>query len=180
MFEDIYSELSRQQGETSQTAASGTAAAGPQAGTGTSQSTSHHAGPGPQAKPHHSIQNGQHGQQPPRKDSPQQGFTQLHQGNLAWGTPKWDMDMSKGVKGAVKGWLRRQIDEEQSICLPAAGLGPGRRVRLQIRKALAAEPTTIEITLPPDFVIGKPIRLRGLGKKVGPWQGDLYLTIRSQ
>jgi len=175
VFEDIYSELSRQQGETSQATASGTGSTKPQTGTGTGQSASQHTGTGPQAKSHRPDTNGQQSQQPPGKNSPLHSFT-----NLAGGIPKWDVDMSKGVKGTVKGWLRRQIDEEQSICLPVAGLAPGRRVRLQIRKALAAEPTTIEITLPADFVIGKPIRLRGLGKKVGPWQGDLYLTIRSQ
>ena len=86
----------------------------------------------------------------------------------------------KGVKGAVKGWLRRQIDEEQTLTLPKAYLAPGRKVRLQIRQGLSDELRTVEITLPPDFVIGKPIRLRGLGKHVGPWQGDLYLTINNE
>lgn len=88
-------------------------------------------------------------------------------------------DTNKGVAGAVKGWLRHQIDDEQTLTLPAAGLVPGRKIRLQIRKGFATELMTVEITLPPDFVIGKPIRLRGLGKKVGPWQGDLFLTILS-
>ena len=104
----------------------------------------------------------------------------LHQSNLAWGTPKWNKEHSKGVTGMVKGWLRRQIDEEQSLTLPSANLAPGRRVRLQIRQALSGELKTVEITLPPDFVVGKPIRLRGLGKRVGPWQGDLYLTLTNE
>ena len=104
----------------------------------------------------------------------------LHQSNLAWGMPKWNKEHSKGVTGMVKGWLRRQIDEEQSLTLPSANLAPGRRVRLQIRQALSGELKTVEITLPPDFVVGKPIRLRGLGKRVGPWQGDLYLTLTNE
>ena len=104
----------------------------------------------------------------------------LHQSNLAWGTPKWNKDHSKGVTGMVKGWLRRQIDEEQSLTLPSANLAPGRRIRLQIRQALSGELKTVEITLPPDFTVGKPIRLRGLGKRVGPWQGDLYLTLTNE
>ena len=104
----------------------------------------------------------------------------LHQSNLAWGTPKWNKDHSKGVTGMVKGWLRRQIDEEQSLVLPSANLAPGRRIRLQIRQALSGELKTVEITLPPDFAVGKPIRLRGLGKRVGPWQGDLYLTLTNE
>lgn len=87
----------------------------------------------------------------------------------------------KGVKGAVKGavrdWLRRQIDDEQSFTLPAARLAPGCRVRLQIRRGISDETSTVEVTLPPDFKVGKPMRLKGLGKRVGPWQGDLYLTL---
>lgn len=86
----------------------------------------------------------------------------------------------KSFAGAVKGWLRKQLDDEQSLSLPASGLFPGRKVRLQIRPSMSEEPTAVDITLPPDFVPGKPMRLRGLGKKVGPWQGDLYLTIYSR
>ena len=83
-------------------------------------------------------------------------------------------------KITVKDWLRRQIDEEQSLTLPTARLAPGRRVRLQIRRGLSGELHTVEITLPPDFAVGKPVRLRGLGKRVGPWQGDLYLTLYNE
>lgn len=91
----------------------------------------------------------------------------------------WERGQEKGVKGAVKDWLRRQIDEEQTLVLPAARLAPGRRVRLQIRRGLSDDVNAIEVTLPPDFAVGKPMRLRGLGRKVGPWQGDLYLTINT-
>ena len=129
---------------------------------------------------------------PPRQDEPapeqpkakpaaaEKRNVKLHQSNLAWGTPKWNKDHSKGVTGMVKGWLRRQIDEEQSLTLPSANLAPGKRIRLQIRQALSGELKTVEITLPPDFAVGKPIRLRGLGKRVGPWQGDLYLTLTNE
>ena len=129
---------------------------------------------------------------PPRQDEPtpeqpkakpaaaEKRNVKLHQSNLAWGTPKWNKDHSKGVTGMVKGWLRRQIDEEQSLTLPSANLAPGKRIRLQIRQALSGELKTVEITLPPDFAVGKPIRLRGLGKRVGPWQGDLYLIITNE
>ncbi len=106
--------------------------------------------------------------------------TKLHQSNLAWGTSKWNTDFNKGVTGIVKDWLRRQIDEEQSLTLPAANLAPGRHVRLQIRRGISGELHTVEITLPPDFSVGKPVRLRGLGKRVGPWQGDLYLTLYNE
>ena len=107
-------------------------------------------------------------EQPKAKPAPEKRNVKLHQSNLAWGTPKWNKDHSKGVTGMVKGWLRRQIDEEQTLALPSANLAPGKRIRLQIRQALSGELKTVEITLPPDFAVGKPIRLRGLGKRVGP------------
>ena len=119
-------------------------------------------------------------EQPKAKPAPEKRNVKLHQSNLAWGTPKWNKDHSKGVTGMVKGWLRRQIDEEQSLTLPSANLAPGKRIRLQIRQALSGELKTVEITLPPDFAVGKPIRLRGLGKRVGPRQGDLYLIITNE
>ena len=86
----------------------------------------------------------------------------------------------KGVMGAIKGLLRKQLDDEQSLTLPAADLVPGRKVRLHIRPGMSEDLTAVDITLPPDFVVGKPLRLRGLGRKLGSWQGDLYLTIYSR
>lgn len=94
-----------------------------------------------------------------------------------WGQRKGDVDVSKGMGGAVKNWLRSQIDEEQTFVLPAARLFPGAKVRLQIRQGLSESVTTLDVTLPQDFVSGKPIRLRGMGKKLGRWQGDLYLRL---
>ncbi|MDR1776953.1 MAG: DnaJ domain-containing protein [Desulfovibrio sp.] len=106
--------------------------------------------------------------------------TKIHQSNLAWGTARWNMDFNKGIKGIVKDWMRRQIDEEQTLTLPAARLAPGKRIRLQIRQGLSNELRTVEITLPADFVVGKPVRLKGLGKRIGHWSGDLYLTLHTE
>lgn len=111
------------------------------------------------------------------QDRQEKKSTSLHKDNIAWGTPKWNPDLGKGVGGVVKDWLRNQIDEKQSLTMPAAALAPGRKIRLQIRRGLSGELHTVEITLPQDFAIGKPFRLRGLGKRVGPWQGDMYLTL---
>ena len=83
-------------------------------------------------------------------------------------------------KNGVTGWLRHQIDEEQSFSLPTSMLLPGSRIRLRIRQGISGELVTVEITLPRDFIPGKPVRLRGLGKRIGPWQGDLYLTLTPQ
>lgn len=97
--------------------------------------------------------------------------------SMEWGKHSLNLDFSKGVKGVVKGWLRQQIDEEQIFKLPAASLIPGARIRLQIRRGFSDDISSVEITLPKDFSVGKPVRLRGLGKRIGPWQGDLYLTL---
>ena len=82
-----------------------------------------------------------------------------------------------GVINKVKGWLRKQIDDEQVLRLPGESLIPGARVRLQIQHGLGGEPQVIELTLPPEFVPGKTMRLRGMGKRVGSWRGDLYVRI---
>lgn len=168
VFEDIYSELNRQQAD-SQDNTSGASAAG--SGNGAADGTA-------RSGPSGNVADKTAGKATVK--AREKKSTRLHQGNLAWGTPKWNVDLNKGVKGVVKDWLRRQIDEEQSLTLPAANLAPGRRVRLQIRRGLSGELHTVEITLPPDFAIGKPVRLRGLGKRVGPWQGDLYLTLYNE
>ena len=79
------------------------------------------------------------------------------------------------VVGKLKGWLRKQIDDEQVLRLPGESLIPGARVRLQIQHGLSGEPQVIELTLPPEFVPGKTMRLKGMGKRVGNWRGDLYV-----
>lgn len=85
----------------------------------------------------------------------------------------------KGVTGAVKGWLRKQIDEELHLTFPAARLAPGKKIPLTVSYGLNNETQTVEVTIPRNFVAGKPMRLKGLGKRLGPWQGDLYLTIHT-
>lgn len=150
VFEDIYRELNHQQSKQ-------------------------------RATPSHSVKRptSEHFQSDSRPAGKKHETTKLHQGNIAWGTPKWSKEMNKGVGNIVKGWLKRQIDEEQCLSFPAGNLLPGKKLRLQIRQGISNEIRTVEITLPKDFVPGKPIRLKGLGKKIGPWQGDLYLTIEA-
>ncbi len=82
-----------------------------------------------------------------------------------------------GVVGKLKGWLRKQIDDEQVLRLPGESLIPGARVRLQIQHGLSNEPQVIELTLPPEFIPGKTMRLKGMGKRLGNWRGDLYVRI---
>jgi molecular chaperone DnaJ len=95
---------------------------------------------------------------------------------LAWGDKTMSLDLGKGLVGGVKSWLRGQLDDEQTVSYPAHALGPGKVLRLTIT-ARFGQARTVEITLPPDFVVGRPVRLRGLGRKLGPFTGDLYLRV---
>lgn len=97
--------------------------------------------------------------------------------SVEWGGRALTLDLTHGISGAVKGWLRRQIDDEQTVYLPAPSIMPGARLRLQVTLGLSGEARTVEVTLPKDYVVGRPIRLKGLGKRIGPWQGDLYLRV---
>lgn len=95
---------------------------------------------------------------------------------ITWGDKSLGLDLSKGVVGGVKAWLRGQLDDEQTVSYPAHAVGPGKLLRLTVSSRFG-EPKTIEITLPPDFVVGRPVRLKGLGRKLGPFTGDLYLRV---
>ena len=97
--------------------------------------------------------------------------------NIQWGEKSLNLDMSKGLMGGIKSWLRNQLDDEQTVHFPAFALGPGKMLRITVSARFSGDPKTIEITLPPDFVVGRPIRLKGLGRKLGPFTGDLFLRI---
>ena len=96
-----------------------------------------------------------------------------HSLNLHWGNRTFDFNFSKGIKG----WLKNQMDYEQTVHFPARHLMPGRKVRITVEQKFSSSPKTIEVTLPSDFVVGRPIRLKGLGRKLGPFTGDLLLRI---
>jgi len=97
--------------------------------------------------------------------------------NIQWGEKSLELDMSKGLLGGIKSWLRGQLNDEQTVHFPAFSLGPGKTLRITVSARFSGEPKTVEITLPPDFVVGRPIRLKGLGRKLGPFTGDLFLRI---
>lgn len=120
-------------------------------------------------------------QPPPRQEKPEKkSEPKARHSSQKPVVPLWEKGHDRGFKGVVKDWLRRQIDEEQTLRLPAGRLAPGRKIRLSIRQGMSDELRSVEVTLPSDFAIGKPVRLRGLGRRVGPWQGDLYLTINPE
>ncbi|WP_319467161.1 J domain-containing protein [uncultured Pseudodesulfovibrio sp.] len=96
---------------------------------------------------------------------------------LHWGDRTLNLDFSKGIKGSIKSWFTGQMDHEQVVYFPAQHLLPGRKIRITVEQSFSKGPKTIEVTLPGDFVVGRPIRLKGLGRKLGPLTGDLLLKI---
>lgn len=84
---------------------------------------------------------------------------------------------AQGLVPRLKNWAARQLDAQQIIHMPARVLIPGTTLRVQLKYGLTRKPRTVDVTIPPDFVPGHPIRLRGLGRHLGPWRGDLYICF---
>ncbi len=97
--------------------------------------------------------------------------------DLKWGERAVSLDLGKGLVQSVKDWAASQLDDRQTLRMPAHTLIPGTTLRVQISHRFSAEPRTIDVTLPPDFVVGRPLRLKGMGRRLGPWTGDLYLRL---
>lgn len=97
--------------------------------------------------------------------------------NLSWGDKTASVDVSSGFTEGIKSWMKGQMDDEQTVYFPASALHPGRTVRITIQQGVRKKTKTLDITLPRDFVIGRAIRLKGQGRKLGPFKGDLYLRI---
>jgi molecular chaperone DnaJ len=115
-----------------------------------------------------------------RKDHPDyKGPLELKKRKLKlhWGDKSIDFDFAKGLGGSIKSWFTGQMDHEQVVYFPAMSLIPGRKIRITVEQTFSKGPKTIEVTLPRDFVVGRPIRLKGLGRKLGPLSGDLLLKI---
>ncbi len=85
--------------------------------------------------------------------------------------------LPKGISiSRLKGWLRSQLDHEHIIYLPPEKLVPGAKLKFQLRQ-FKNRPITIVTRIPENYRIGSLIRLKGLGKKLGPFKGDLYLRL---
>jgi molecular chaperone DnaJ len=97
--------------------------------------------------------------------------------DVRMGKSKWSMDLSDGVFGSLKGMLMKQLDDEQTVEVPPASLLPGAKLRVGVSQGLSGETKTVEFTLPKDYALGQSIRLKGLGRRLGPWKGDLYLRL---
>jgi len=97
--------------------------------------------------------------------------------NLKWGERSLKFNLGRGIVQTAKDWASRQLDDRQTVFMPAHTLIPGTTLRVQIRHRFSSDLRTIDVTLPQDFVVGRPIRLKGLGRRLGPWRGDLYLRL---
>lgn len=98
--------------------------------------------------------------------------------SVEWGKNRVTVDLTKGLWPTVKGWLRSHLDDTQTIHLPPRLLVPGAAIRIQLKQGFSETDTiSLDVRLPRDFVVGRPVRLRGLGRRLGPWKGDLYLRL---
>ena len=93
------------------------------------------------------------------------------------GKSKWSLDLSSGFLGGIKGVMLKQLDDEQTVEVPPTSILPGAKLRVGIKQGIGSEQKTVEFTLPKDYTLGQPIRLKGLGRRIGPWKGDLYLKL---
>lgn len=93
------------------------------------------------------------------------------------GKSKWSMDITGGFVNGLKGMLLKQLDDEQTVQVPPTAILPGAKLRVGVSQGLSGESKTVEFTLPKDYALGQPIRLKGLGRRIGPWKGDLYLRL---
>lgn len=100
--------------------------------------------------------------------------------NVNWGDKTASVDVSSGLGSGVKAWFKGQLDDEQTVYFPSSALHPGRTVRITLQQGIRKKSKTLEITLPRDFIIGRPIRLKGQGRKLGPFKGDLYLRVMAK
>ncbi len=105
------------------------------------------------------------------------GKRKLH---FQWGDSKFELDLSEGVWNGTKAFMRSWLDERQTVYLPPMQLRPGTRLRLQVRQGWSGKKVSVEVTLPRDYVTGRAVRLKGLGRKIGPLVGDLYVHLMAR
>ncbi|MDY7001083.1 MAG: J domain-containing protein [Thermodesulfobacteriota bacterium] len=97
--------------------------------------------------------------------------------NVRLGDKSLNLNLSGGFFKGLKSWFKGQMDEEKTVHLAPGQLLPGSIIRLQIKQAFTNKSISVEVPLPMDYVIGRPIKLKGLGRRIGPLKGDLYLRL---
>lgn len=123
------------------------------------------------------AQTGTTGRAPKKPASPTKKPTPDSKKVLDWSDSKAVVNTAKKAWKGVQGFFRGQLDDKQEVRLPISLLAPGRRIRVSVAFGLSGKPVTVDVTLPKDFTLGKPVRLKGMGKRIGPWRGDLYLLL---
>ncbi|MFP4168311.1 MAG: DnaJ domain-containing protein [Desulfonatronovibrionaceae bacterium] len=94
-----------------------------------------------------------------------------------WKSPGLEPGSDRGFLQGIKKWFAAQLDDEQTVYLRPQRMLPGSRIRIQIGRKLGGETKSIDVTIPSDYMAGRPIRLKGLGRCLGRWKGDLYLKL---
>jgi molecular chaperone DnaJ len=97
--------------------------------------------------------------------------------DMNWGDKSVSVDLSKGLLSPIKNWFKRQLDVEQVVSIKQNMILPGSTLRLKLSTG-TSQKKEIEVRIPVDYVPGRPLRLRGLGRKLWGQQGDLYLRLR--
>ncbi len=118
------------------------------------------------------VKGGQYGNSPTRKNVQRSLRFSLGKRSLS-------IDLSRGPITRLKQWFKGQLDDDQTVTFPAHQLIPGRTVRLDISSRFGKS-KTVEVRIPADFQLGRPMRLKGLGRRLGPLVGDLFLRIMSK
>lgn len=118
-----------------------------------------------------------------RGENPTTNFTKpikAQSMELKWGNRAFTFNLGQGLVSTIKNWAAKQLDDHQTVHLPARNLIPGSTLRVDIQHKFSSETKILDLTLPADFVVGRPIRLKGQGRHLGPWRGDLYLRLLAQ
>lgn len=96
---------------------------------------------------------------------------------LRLGKKRFNLNLSSDIGAGIRRWCTSQLDYEQIVHFPSHTLMPGRKIKITVNQRFSKGPKTIEVTLPHNFMIGRPIRLKGLGRRLGPFKGDLLLRV---
>ncbi|THB62830.1 MAG: molecular chaperone DnaJ [Desulfovibrio sp.] len=105
------------------------------------------------------------------------GTTTSRDLRVGWGDKETRFDLTHGIAKGVKSWVKGWLDDEQTVEVAPSVLRSGAKLRLQVDRGWSGKSRSVDVTLPSDYVIGRPLRLKGLGRKFGPWKGDLYVRL---
>ncbi|MFW6324682.1 MAG: DnaJ domain-containing protein [Desulfovibrionales bacterium] len=94
------------------------------------------------------------------------------------GRRKITLNAGQGIVKGIRSWVSSQLNDEQTMHIPYYQIVPGTRIQIQVSHRWSKKSRSVEVTIPSGYLPGRPLRLKGLGRKLGPWSGDLYLRIQ--